>query len=58
MNTSVAHNLHHQYFNGNYGLYFSIWDRVTGTLRKDYDENFEEVTSRVNVDHNIKTTQS
>ena len=46
LNTSVAHNMHHQYFKGNYGLYFTIWDRAMGTLRKDYDENYDEVTSR------------
>ena len=48
MNTSVAHNMHHQYFNGNYGLYFTIWDRLMGTLRQEYDKSFDEVTSRSN----------
>jgi len=46
INTSVNHNLHHQYFKGNYGLYFLFWDRIMGTLRKDYDEKFEEVRLR------------
>ena len=46
MNTSISHNLHHQYFKGNYGLYFTIWDRPMGTLRKDYDKKFNEVTQR------------
>lgn len=46
INTSVNHNMHHQYFTGNYGLYFLFWDRITGTLRKDYDEKFEEVKKR------------
>ncbi len=46
INTSVNHNLHHQYFKGNYGLYFLFWDRMMGTIRKDYDEKFEEVKSR------------
>jgi len=46
MNTSIAHNMHHPYFDGNYGLYFTIWDRAMGTLRKEYDERFDEVTSR------------
>jgi Delta7-sterol 5-desaturase len=46
MNTSVAHNMHHQYFEGNYGLYFTIWDRAMGTLREEYDEKYNEVTSR------------
>src|SRR5437868_1096351 len=46
INTSVNHNLHHQYFKGNYGLYFTIWDRLMGTLRKDYDTKFEEITGK------------
>jgi len=43
INTSVNHNQHHQYFKGNYGLYFLWWDRWMGTIRKDYDSRFEEV---------------
>jgi Delta7-sterol 5-desaturase len=48
INTSVNHNQHHQYFKGNYGLYFLWWDRWMGTLRKDYDERFDEVKTRSN----------
>ncbi|MBS1917977.1 MAG: sterol desaturase family protein [Bacteroidetes bacterium] len=46
INTSVSHNQHHQYFKGNYGLYFTFWDRMMHTLRSDYDERFETVTSK------------
>jgi len=46
INTSVSHNMHHQYFKGNYGLYFTIWDRLMGTLHTNYDNAFGEVTSR------------
>lgn len=46
INTSINHNQHHQYFKGNYGLYFLWWDRWMGTLRNDYDQEFEEVKSR------------
>ncbi|MBZ5859017.1 sterol desaturase family protein [Flavihumibacter profundi] len=46
INTSVNHNQHHQYFKGNYGLYFLFWDRVMGTIRPDYEQFFEEVKSR------------
>ena len=35
INTSVRHNQHHQYFKGNYGLYFIWWDRWMGTLREE-----------------------
>jgi Delta7-sterol 5-desaturase len=46
INTSVNHNMHHQYFKGNYGLYFLFWDRLMGTIRPDYDEKFDEVKAR------------
>jgi sterol desaturase/sphingolipid hydroxylase (fatty acid hydroxylase superfamily) len=46
INTSVSHNQHHQYFKGNYGLYFTWWDRLMGTMRADYDNKFDEVTTR------------
>jgi sterol desaturase/sphingolipid hydroxylase (fatty acid hydroxylase superfamily) len=43
LNTSIYHNLHHEKFHGNYGLYFTIWDRLCGTLRADSAEKVEEV---------------
>lgn len=46
INTSVNHNMHHQYFKGNYGLYFLFWDRLMGTIRPDYEERFDEVKRR------------
>lgn len=46
INTSVNHNQHHQYFKGNYGLYFLFWDRVLGTIREDYDTRFVDATTR------------
>ncbi len=45
-NTSTNHNMHHEYFKGNYGLYFTIWDRLMGTMHPKYDERFEQVTSQ------------
>jgi Delta7-sterol 5-desaturase len=48
INTSVNHNQHHQYFKGNYGLYFLWWDRWMKTIRDDYDASFDEVKSRKN----------
>jgi len=35
LNTSIFHNYHHKYFEGNYGLYFTFWDRWMGTLREE-----------------------
>jgi len=33
---SINHNLHHKHYHGNYGLYFTIWDRLFKTkIKKD-----------------------
>ena len=50
INTSVNHNQHHQFFKGNYGLYFTFWDRMMGTIRNDYDQKFEEVSTRTRLE--------
>ncbi len=46
INTSVNHNQHHQHIKGNYGLYFLWWDRWMGTIRSDYEEQFDSVKGR------------
>lgn len=46
INTSISHNQHHQYYKGNYGLYFLWWDRWMGTIRPDYDDHFNSVKER------------
>ncbi|MBL7826890.1 MAG: sterol desaturase family protein [Saprospiraceae bacterium] len=43
LNSSIYHNLHHEKFTGNYGLYFSFWDRVCGTMRVDNAEKVEQI---------------
>lgn len=48
INTATHHNLHHQKFNGNYGLYFNFWDRVMGTNFKNYEETFDEIAEKRN----------
>lgn len=45
-NTATHHNMHHKYFNCNYGLYFNYWDRIMGTNHKNYHQTFDEITSR------------
>jgi lathosterol oxidase len=42
----VNHNMHHQYFKGNYGLYFTFWDRMMNTMNKEYDAHYDEVTNK------------
>ncbi|NVB43109.1 sterol desaturase family protein [Pseudenhygromyxa sp. WMMC2535] len=45
LGTSTLHNMHHQYFRWNYGVYFTWWDRAMGTLHPDYDARLEALTS-------------
>jgi len=50
VSTGTAHNMHHQFFKGNYGLYFLFWDRWMGTLRPEYDKKFGIVMKGQSVD--------
>jgi lathosterol oxidase len=43
--TSTHHNLHHRDFRGNYGLYFTWWDRLLGTQHPEYEDTFARVTA-------------
>ena len=43
--TSTHHNLHHRDFHGNYGLYFTLWDRVMLTEHSAYQPTFEALTA-------------
>jgi sterol desaturase/sphingolipid hydroxylase (fatty acid hydroxylase superfamily) len=47
--TSTHHNMHHQYFDGNYGTHFTFWDKVCKTEFKDYEDRFKEVKTRVSI---------
>lgn len=51
-NSSVHHNMHHQYFKGNYGLYFRFWDRIMGTENPKYVESFDAVLEARDVNEN------
>ncbi len=43
--TSTHHHLHHEAARGNYGLWFTWWDRWCGTERADYFERFDKATA-------------
>ncbi|HTA31700.1 MAG TPA: sterol desaturase family protein [Candidatus Cybelea sp.] len=45
LETPTNHVMHHEYFIGNYGWYFNLWDRLMGTNHKNYETRFREVTS-------------
>lgn len=44
---STHHNMHHARFKGNYGLYFTWWDRIFKTEFEDYHKTYEEIQQRV-----------
>jgi lathosterol oxidase len=46
-NTAITHhNMHHEHFHNNYGLYFTWWDKLMKTEHTKYHEAFDEVKSR------------
>ncbi len=44
---STHHNMHHAKFEGNYGLYFTWWDRWFGTEFEDYNTTYDAVHERI-----------
>ncbi len=44
--TSTLHNMHHEHFDCNYGLYFSIWDKLLGTEHPHYTSSFDKTVER------------
>jgi sterol desaturase/sphingolipid hydroxylase (fatty acid hydroxylase superfamily) len=43
--TTTHHHLHHETARGNYGLWFTWWDRLCGTERPDYQARFDAATA-------------
>ena len=39
------HELHHEKGGGNFGLYFTWWDRLMGTEHVEYHARFGQVTA-------------
>lgn len=59
LNSSIYHNQHHERFTGNFGLYFTIWDRLMGTLRTDSADKVDEVHERIHSNqHVVKNLQN
>jgi sterol desaturase/sphingolipid hydroxylase (fatty acid hydroxylase superfamily) len=40
------HDMHHHYFHYNFGLYFTFWDRLMGTLHPEYEARVEALLDR------------
>jgi Delta7-sterol 5-desaturase len=56
-NTAITHHdMHHEHFHNNYGLYFTWWDKWMRTEHSKYHETFDEVKSRPKVCE-LKTTK-
>jgi Delta7-sterol 5-desaturase len=57
MNTSTHHNMHHHYSRCNYGLYFSMWDRLMGTLHKQYEITLKNIAGKIKTANQRKLNQ-
>jgi sterol desaturase/sphingolipid hydroxylase (fatty acid hydroxylase superfamily) len=44
--TTTHHALHHAHAGFDFGLYFTVWDRLMGTTHPRYHETFERITTR------------
>lgn len=44
LTTVTHHDMHHEKGTGNFGFYFTFWDRVMGTEHPDYLERFDQAT--------------
>jgi sterol desaturase/sphingolipid hydroxylase (fatty acid hydroxylase superfamily) len=44
--TITHHDMHHERMTGNYGLYFTWWDRWMGTEHKDYHARFDKAVGQ------------
>ena len=47
---STHHNMHHEKFNGNFGFYFTWWDKIFKTEFNDYHEVYDRIHDRVEAD--------
>jgi Delta7-sterol 5-desaturase len=45
--TATFHDQHHKYFNFNYGGYTTIWDRICGTMRPKFEQDFAQLKARL-----------
>ncbi len=45
LTTTTHHDMHHQQFNGNFGLYFTWWDRWMGTELPGYRNAFQRAVA-------------
>jgi sterol desaturase/sphingolipid hydroxylase (fatty acid hydroxylase superfamily) len=56
LTTATHHDLHHETFRWNYGLYFTWWDRLMGTEHPGYLERFDAATGALRKPEAAKAT--
>jgi Delta7-sterol 5-desaturase len=44
--TATFHDQHHKYFNWNFGGYTTVWDRLCGTMRGKFEDDFVALKDR------------
>jgi Delta7-sterol 5-desaturase len=44
--TATFHDQHHKYFNWNFGGYTTVWDRICGTMRPKFEDDFAALKDR------------
>jgi lathosterol oxidase len=47
--TATFHDHHHHYFKWNFGGYTTIWDWICGTVRPNFEQDYEQIKSRASL---------
>lgn len=54
--TATHHNMHHKYFDCNYGFYFTWWDNLLKTTHEKYETEFDQAASGHEQEITVKST--
>jgi sterol desaturase/sphingolipid hydroxylase (fatty acid hydroxylase superfamily) len=44
--TASFHDHHHHYFKWNFGGYMTIWDWICGTIRPNFEQDYQQIKAR------------
>ncbi len=47
--TATFHDQHHKYFTANFGGYTTVWDRICGTMRPKFEDDYLKLKDRAKV---------
>ena len=55
--TTTFHDQHHKYFTANFGGYTTVWDRLCGTMRPKFEDDYLKIKDRSRAAPVVHTTE-